>query len=875
MEEKKKRRSLLWIFAGLAVSLAASCIFTGLYGMFRSRAKAVRENPIESAANIQLLYSCSQVLYRDLYNAQHKTNLSYTQLYYPVREDYKEEFEFWKAFSEGDRSDPPEMDGFWGETEDASEDIPAGIPERAPEEVLEETPEDVPEAPEGTIGENAEDIQGETPEEADRDFPGENLTENQPGNQTENQPEDRVEIAGESQKSDLWKNIWDGEGSLTDEAEEQFQLYQNVTDDLNYMDSYFAALEGHFESLRHLYDYVIRDEETGKVLTNAADVQDLQNGEGYYFCVEFCYDDQGIMNVGRVKGEDSGQIRRYAASRSLLASDSGYLMGAVYGPSRNDGVGYYPYRDKYTAKNYITDCSILFGMRNDVWEQVQSGRINTYSEIEFYPGVNYNKRASYMIAGVDLYYLLFLLGVFLLALFVPFVQKGKPWEAFSLCRMPLEGIAGILVLLCALTGNVIRLVVYVEEGRGVYGYSLKLGLNILCLWVLFFAAWFAGISLRMFRDTGIVEYVKKRSLIYRFFPYMKSKALELYRSYECIDLTKNARKSIIRLVLINAVILFIISSLWVGGFFVTAIYSVILYFLLKKYVNDLQKRYSILLRATNEIAEGNLNVIIPEHLGVFEPFKPQIYRIQWGFKKAIEEEMKSQRMKAELITNVSHDLKTPLTAIITYIGLLKEEGITDQQRGEYLDTLERKSMRLKVLIEDLFEISKATSRTVKLDIMEVDVINLVKQVAFEMTDKLKAAQLELRMSLPEEKVILLLDSQKTYRIYENLFGNIAKYALPGTRVYVNCNVTEDEVSIVLKNITAQELHVDPEELTDRFVRGDASRNTEGSGLGLAIVKSFMELQNGRLVIEIDDDLFKVTTLWKRVPVPPRMPDKNG
>lgn len=783
MEEKRKRRSLLWLFAGLAVSLAASGIFTGLYGLFRSRAKSAQENPVESASNIQLLYSCNQVLYRDLYNAQNKTNLDYTQLYYPLREDYREEFEKWETFSEHDWSEMPEM------TEGA---------ESASME---------------------EDMQG----------------------------------------------IWEENGVLTPAAENQYQVYQGVTDDLNNMNTYFAALEGYFESLRNLYDYVIRDEKTGKMLTNAADVQDLQNGDGYYFCVEFRYDEQGIMTVGKVKGEDSGQIRRYAASRILLPSDNGYLMGSVYGSARGDKEGYYPYRDQYTEKNNITGCSILFGMKNDVWEQIQAGRIHYDTIVQLFAGVSNNKYSSYMIARVDMYYVLFLLAVFCLAIFAPFVQKGRPWEAFSLCRMPLEGIAAILVVLYGMSGSVVRLVIYTVDGMGHSLYYLKLGFNLLCLCALFFAAWFAGISMRMFRETGILNYVKKRSLIYRFFPYMKSRALEFYKSYECIDLTKNAKKSIITLVLVNAVILFIISSLWVGGFFVTAVYSVLLYFLLKKYVNDLQRRYGILLRATNEIAEGNLNVIIPENLGVFEPFKPQVYRIQWGFKKAIEEEMKSQRMKAELITNVSHDLKTPLTAIITYIGLLKEEGITQQQRSEYLDTLERKSLRLKVLIEDLFEISKATSKTVKLDIMDVDLINLVKQVAFEMSDKLNTARLELRMNLPEEKVILPLDSQKTYRIYENLFGNIAKYSLAGTRVYVSCSITEEEVSIVLKNIMAQELHVNPEELMDRFVRGDASRNTEGSGLGLAIVKSFMELQNGKLVIEIDDDLFKVTTVWKRVP----------
>ena len=221
-------------------------------------------------------------------------------------------------------------------------------------------------------------------------------------------------------------------------------------------------------------------------------------------------------------------------------------------------------------------------------------------------------------------------------------------------------------------------------------------------------------------------------------------------------------------------------------------------------------------------------------------------------------EVKSQRIKTELVTNMSHDLKTPLTAIITYVNLLKNEKPTEEQREEYLQILERKSLRLKSLIEDLFEFSKANSQNITLNIMDVDIMNLVKQVAFEMSDKINEAGLDVRMNLTEEKIILPLDNQKTYRIYENLFGNIAKYALTGTRVYVNGFRIGNTVVITLKNISAQEITVDSSELTERFVRGDQSRNTEGSGLGLAIVESFVELQGGTMELEVEADLFKVT-----------------
>ncbi len=227
-------------------------------------------------------------------------------------------------------------------------------------------------------------------------------------------------------------------------------------------------------------------------------------------------------------------------------------------------------------------------------------------------------------------------------------------------------------------------------------------------------------------------------------------------------------------------------------------------------------------------------------------------------------------MKTELITNVSHDLKTPLTAIITYTDLLKDEKITDEQRQSYLATLERKALRLKVLIEDLFEISKASSGNVRLEPVAVDICNLIRQVYLEHEDRMTASGLEIRFDMPQEKIILQLDSQKTYRIFENLYVNITKYALPNTRVYVQAKVitTEAEsmsakkIRIELKNISAQELIVDSTDLTERFVRGDASRNSEGSGLGLAIAKSFIELQGGQFGIEIDGDLFKAVIEWK-------------
>jgi len=282
---------------------------------------------------------------------------------------------------------------------------------------------------------------------------------------------------------------------------------------------------------------------------------------------------------------------------------------------------------------------------------------------------------------------------------------------------------------------------------------------------------------------------------------------------------------------------------------------------MRKYYRDLSDKYQILLRATNQIAEGNLEVAIEEDLSVFEPFKKEIQKIQSGFKVAVGEEVKSQKLKTDLISNMSHDLKTPLTAIITYVSLLRDDKTTPEQRKAYIDILEQKSMRLKALIEDLFEISKANSNNVTLNLEDVDIVSLLKEVSLELSDKIEESTIDFRWNLPDEKIVLPLDSQKTYRIFDNLLTNIIKYAMPHTRAYIDMKKEGGYVVTTLKNVSAAELTFNPDEITERFVRGDQARNTEGSGLGMAIAKSFVELQNGRLQIEVEADLFRVIIRW--------------
>jgi signal transduction histidine kinase len=312
----------------------------------------------------------------------------------------------------------------------------------------------------------------------------------------------------------------------------------------------------------------------------------------------------------------------------------------------------------------------------------------------------------------------------------------------------------------------------------------------------------------------------------------------------------------------------------VFGIIILAIYSIILFFVIRKYYNDIRSKYKILLNGTSRIAEGDLEYTISEDLGVFEPLKAELSKVQNGFRKAVEEEVKSQRMKTELITNVSHDLKTPLTAIITYVNLLKDEGISEEERKSYIDTLDLKSQRLKTLIEDLFEVSKASSNNVTLNIVDVDIVDLIKQLLLELDNKINESNIDFRFNHPNDKLILKLDSEKTYRIFENLFTNVIKYSLPHTRAYIDITKVDNTMQIAIKNVSAAELNFSPEEITERFVRGDQSRSSEGSGLGLAIAKSFVELQGGRFNIEVDGDLFKVIIQWKLPTYPQKVEDDN-
>lgn len=785
-----RKPAVKWLIIGLIVSLAASGIFTACYGIFERRAESRRNeqyiaDPLETSNTITYLYQNCYLLYRDLYNKEHQTSLSYVELYMQPTEG-----------NEWLNDDRKRAEVAYGDTEELT-------------------------IPEGADPEN-----------------------------------------------------YAAQGILAAQTGE-------------YLEEHFNTLENSFGQLNNLYDYRIRDTKTGEILSNLADTDIVAEEQSFYLTFVFdAYGNDATLG-NTVIGSDTTALRKTAAE---VIRNCGLtrMMDANMGNVIDAG------HNTMFRLEMPKNCEITFCISRQAAQSLgQNGQYIYYDQdmnnvsVYFSMGDQYT---SYYLSGCQQMFLILALLIFLLALVLPGLEEERAWEKVVLLKLPVEAIVVILVVIAGIgSEQVVGLVSWVRSGHALstvlQGNNAQIqmlttiltyALNVLAVAALFFIAWCLGVSLRAMRVQGAGTYLRQHSLCYLLVPFWKKlwrgmkkgfsigrdKVVDVYHDAEHFDVTKDAKKLILRIVLWNALILVVICSLPLGGLTIAIIYSVILYFLLRRYISKLQKKYGLLLKATNEIAQGNLNVTIEEDLGVFEPFKPQIYRIEEGFRNAVAEEVKSQRMKSELITNVSHDLKTPLTAIITYVKLLQEPGVTQEQRKEYLETLDRKALRLKALIEDLFEVSKANSRNITLDIRDVDIVSMVKQVEFEMEDKLTDAGLEVRMSLPEEKVIVPLDSQKTFRIFENLFGNIAKYALPGTRVYVNGFTAKEDVTIILKNITAQELSVSGEELTERFVRGDTSRNTEGSGLGLAIAKSFTELQGGKFRIELDGDLFKVVLTWK-------------
>ncbi|MEK5040186.1 sensor histidine kinase [Sporosarcina sp. FSL K6-3457] len=266
-----------------------------------------------------------------------------------------------------------------------------------------------------------------------------------------------------------------------------------------------------------------------------------------------------------------------------------------------------------------------------------------------------------------------------------------------------------------------------------------------------------------------------------------------------------------------------------------------------------------IMAATEAMADGRLHKEIEiEGKSPLAKHAKNLNNLREGVRDSMSEQAKSERLKTELITNVSHDLRTPLTSIITYTDLLKNEDLTVEERTKYVDVLDKKSQRLKTLIEDLFEVSKMASGNLELQRQRVDLAQLLQQALAEHEEEISKIGLDFRVTMPDSELLAYVDGKRWWRVLDNLIVNAIKYTLPGTRVYITLRKVEGRAEFVVKNVTKYELGENTDELFERFKRADTSRHTDGSGLGLAIAQSIVDLHNGNMTIEVDGDLFKVT-----------------
>ena len=358
--------------------------------------------------------------------------------------------------------------------------------------------------------------------------------------------------------------------------------------------------------------------------------------------------------------------------------------------------------------------------------------------------------------------------------------------------------------------------------------------------------------------SGFCRYWKEDSLIGSICGNVKRRFEKLSE----VDLSDKTDTVLLKYVLIQMVIVGVIACFWSFGIVLSVLYSVLLFFYIRKKLKKVQKDYQVLLEEAHQLADGRFDEEITQDVGIFNALGDELKNVRIGFEKAVSEEIKSQNMKTELISNVSHDLKTPLTGIKNYVELLGQDNVSGQDKQVYLENLQHYIDRLNNLIEDLFEVSKVNSGNIELNPVELNVVALIQQAQAETEDLLKQKNLTVILDAPENGIVQALDGDKTYRIFENLFTNIAKYTLPGTRVYVSATAQPEYTEIVFKNISEAQMNFTPEEIVERFVRGDKSRHESGSGIGLAIVKSFTEVQNGTFSIEIDGDLFKAVVRFK-------------
>lgn len=392
-----------------------------------------------------------------------------------------------------------------------------------------------------------------------------------------------------------------------------------------------------------------------------------------------------------------------------------------------------------------------------------------------------------------------------------------------------------------------------------YGTSISYGLYFFSMFIFYFLFSMLCFTVKYMFMNGM-NYFKNNTCTYAL--YEKTK--ELGNRVTEFDLKDNINQDILKFTICNALLVIVLYVLSPSKTIFAIVYVMISFLYIRKQSMKVKNDYKNMLNFTEQLSQGHFDTEIEDDLGIFNSMRDRLNNLKTGFEAAVKEETKSQNMKTELITNVSHDLKTPLTCIKNYVILLKNTQADETTRTEYLNQLEKYTNRLSNLIQDLFDVSKATSGNIDLHPIDLRLQALVDQSLAECIEVLESKDIQVIKNV--EDVVVHLDGDKTYRVFENLLTNIGKYAMPHSRAYIDIHEEEDYVSIIFKNMSEVEMNFSSEEIQERFVRGDKSRHETGSGLGLAIAKSFVVAQGGTFDIEIDGDLFKVIMTFKKINV---------
>lgn len=383
-----------------------------------------------------------------------------------------------------------------------------------------------------------------------------------------------------------------------------------------------------------------------------------------------------------------------------------------------------------------------------------------------------------------------------------------------------------------------------------YSHSFFIIVNFIAWALFYYSLTILPFLVKNVFTCGIFSYLKDYTILGRSYIKIKNEVSNIKIGYKVIILTILA---FLIPAFVGILAIYVFAEF---GLFLVVVGYIGIFILTLMLENKIYSQYKTLLEKTNQLSQGNFDIQIDENLGLFEDYKKELLQVKDGFEKAVQEEVKSTNMKTELITNVSHDLKTPITCIKNYVTLLENEDLDKETQKEYINNLHQYTNRLTHLVEDLFEVSKVNSGNISLELVELNIVDLVKQVIAENEDIFVQSNLNVVTKFENDHITCRLDGDKTYRIFENLITNIGKYALPYTRVYVDIIQLDNCVQITFKNISKDEMNFTSEEIVERFVRGDKSRHEQGSGIGLAIVKSYTEIQNGTFNISVDGDLFK-------------------